>query len=112
MPYYESQKQEIRIRNFDFDVKSRDLLLQSAEWLFKSNFKTLVEAQMRYPVKKELEELRLLAGNSLNQPQLGGMLQLSGSIDRLEPTEVQLSDRYMLLIVESSGRLKAGLKAP
>jgi hypothetical protein len=40
------------------------------------------------------------------------MLQLSGRIDRLEPTEVQLNDRYMLLIVESSGRLKAGIKAP
>lgn len=111
VPYYEAGKQEIRIRNFDFDVKSRDLLLQSAEWLFKSNFKNMVEQQMRYPVKKELEELRKLAGNSLNQPNLGGMLQLSGSIDRLEPTEVQLSDKYMLLIVESSGRLKAGIKA-
>lgn len=110
VPYYEATKQEIRIKNFDFDVKSRDLLLQSAEWLFKSNFKSLVEAQLRYPVKKELEELRKLAGNSLNQPNLGGLLQLSGSIDRLEPTEVQLNDRYMLLIVESSGRLKAGVK--
>lgn len=111
VPYYESSKQEIRIRNFDFDVKSRDLLLQSAEWLFKSNFKNLVEAQMRYPVKKELEELRKLAGNSLNQTNLGGMLQLSGSIDRLEPREVQLSDRYMLLVVESSGKLKAAVKS-
>ncbi len=112
VPYYEPTKQEIRIRDFDFDVKSRDLLLQSAEWLFKSNFKNLVEAEMRYPVKKELESLRTLAGNSLNQPNLGGMLQLSGRIDRLEPTEVQLNDRYLLLIVESSGRLKAGIKAP
>jgi hypothetical protein len=111
VPYYESSKQEIRIRNFDFDVKSRDLLLQSAEWLFKSNFKNLVEAQMRYPVKKELEELRKLAGNSLNQPNLGGMLQLSGSIDRIEPREVQLSERYMLLVVESSGKLKAAVKS-
>ncbi|MBA4304100.1 MAG: hypothetical protein C0424_07730 [Sphingobacteriaceae bacterium] len=111
VPYYEPTKQEIRIRNFDFDVKSRDLLLQSAEWLFKSNFKNLVEAQMRYPVKKEIEELRKLAGNSLNQPNLGGIMQLSGSIDRLEPREVQLSDSYMLLIVESSGKLRAGIKA-
>lgn len=111
VPYYEATKQEIRIKNFDFDVKSRDLLLQSAEWLFKSNFKSMVEAQMRYPIKKEIEELRKLAGNSLNQPNLGGMLQLSGSIDRLEPREVQLSDRYMLLIVESSGKLKAGVKS-
>ena len=111
VPYYESSRQEIRIRNFDFDVKSRDLLLQSAEWLFKSNFKNLVEAQMRYPVKKELEELRKLAGNSLNQPNLGGLLQLSGSIDRIEPREVQLSDRYMLLVVESSGKLKAAVKS-
>jgi hypothetical protein len=110
VPYYEAGKQEIRIRNFDFDVKSRDLLLQSAEWLFKSNFKNMVEAQMRYPVKKEIEELRKLAGNSLNQPNLGGVMQLSGSIDRLEPREVQLSDKYMLLIVESSGKLRAGVK--
>jgi hypothetical protein len=110
VPYYEAGKQEIRIRNFDFDVKSRDLLLQSAEWLFKSNFKSMVEAQMRYPVKKEIEELRKLAGNSLNQPNLGGVMQLSGSIDRLEPREVQLSDKYMLLIVESSGKLRAGVK--
>lgn len=109
-PYYDAKSMEIRIKDFDFDIKSRDILLQSAEWLFKSNFRKQVESQLRYPVKKELAEVRKMAESSLKQQQLGDFLQLSGRIDRLEPGEVQLSERYILLFVNSSGSVSASIK--
>lgn len=109
-PYYDAASMEIRIKDFDFDIKSRDILLQSAEWLFKSSFRKQVAEQLRYPVKKELAEVRKLAESSLKQQQLGEFLQLSGRIDRLEPGEVQLSERYILLFVNSTGTINASIK--
>jgi hypothetical protein len=104
-PYYDADRMEIRVKDFDFDIKSRDLLLKSAEWLFRSNFKKQVENQLRYPVKKELEELRKLVSTHLRQERLGGYIDLSGNISRLTPTEVQLNEKFMLLLVESSGNV-------
>lgn len=109
-PYYDAKSMEIRIKDFDFDIKSRDILLQSAEWLFKSTFRMQVEAQLRYPIQKELAEVRKMAESSLKQQSLGEFLTLSGRIDRLEPNEVQLSERYILLFISSSGNLSAFIK--
>jgi hypothetical protein len=109
-PYYDAKSMEIRIKDFDFDIKSRDILLQSAEWLFKSTFRKQVEAQLRYPIQKELAEVRKMAENSIKQQSLGEFLTLSGRIDRLEPNEVQLSERYILLFISSSGSLSAFIK--
>jgi hypothetical protein len=109
-PYYDAKSMEIRIKDFDFDIKSRDILLQSAEWLFKSTFRKQVEAQLRHPIQKELAEVRKMAENSIKQQSLGEFLTLSGRIDRLEPNEVQLSERYILLFISSSGSLSAFIK--
>ncbi len=108
-PYYDSAKQEIRIKDFDFDVKSRDLLLKSAEWLFKSNFKKQVEAQLRYPMGKELSLLKKTAESALNKP-FSPELTLSGKIVKLEPTELRLEAGQLVIYVQSTGSLSVNLK--
>jgi len=108
-PYYDKEKQEIRIQNFDFDVKSKDLLLKSAEWLFKSNFKKQVETQLRYPLAKELTQLRKTAEAALNKP-FSQELTLNGKIQALEPTEIRLEARQLVLYVETTGTLGVILK--
>jgi len=108
-PYYDQVKQEIRIKNFDFDVKSKDLLLKSAEWLFKSNFKKQVEAQLRYPLANELTQLRKTAEAAINKP-FSKELTLSGKIQSLEPTEVRLEAKQLVIYVQTSGTLAVVLK--
>jgi len=103
-PYYDKAKQEIRIKNFDFDVKSKDLLLKSAEWLFKSNFKKQVEAQMRYSLAAELKQLRQTAEAAINKP-FSKELTLNGKIMALEPTEIRLEARQLVVYVETTGTL-------
>lgn len=108
-PYYDKAKQEIRIANFDFDVKSKDLLLKSAEWLFKSNFKKQVESQLRYPLAPELAQLRKTAEAALNKP-FSPELSLTGKIQALEPSEIRLEPRQLVLYVETTGKLAVSLK--
>ncbi|MFN3530234.1 MAG: DUF4403 family protein [Bacteroidia bacterium] len=108
-PYLDAVNMEIRLRDFDFDIKSRDLLLQSAEWLFKSSFKRQVEEQLRYSVKAEVASMRKLAEEALAAPQLGGMLMLSGRIDRLAPVQVQLSDPLIRIQLEAAGSFAASI---
>lgn len=108
-PYYDKEKQEIRIKDFDFDVKSRDLLLKSAEWLFKSNFKKQVEAQLRYPLATELSQLKKTAESALNKP-FSPELALNGKITKLEPTELRLEAKQLVIYVQTTGSLSVSLK--
>ncbi len=103
-PYYDAEKQEIRVKNFDFDVKSRDLLLKSAEWLFQSNFRKLVEEQMKYSLSNELKQLRQSAESVVNKP-FSKEIALSGRILRLEPTEVRFDSSQVVLYVNTVGML-------
>ncbi len=108
-PYYEPIKQEIRIKNFDFDVKSKDLLLQTAEWLFKSNFKKQLAEQLRYPLAKDLQQLSITAENALNKP-FSKEILLSGKITKLEPGEIRLDPRQLVIYVETTGTVAIQFK--
>lgn len=108
-PYYDSTRQEIAIRDFDFDIKSRDLLLNSAEWLFKNNFRKMMEQQLRYPLAQELTQMRQLAEQALNKP-FSKEIQLQGKVLQLFPTEIRLEDDRMLLYIVSRGELALQLR--
>jgi hypothetical protein len=108
-PYYDSTRQEIAIHDFDFDIKSRDLLLNSAEWLFKSNFRKMIAQQLRYPLAQDLAQMRLLAEQALNKP-FSNEIQLQGKVLQLYPTEIRLEATSMLLYIVSRGELALQLR--
>jgi len=53
-PYYNPADKTISIKNFDFDLKSRDILLKSASWIIDNKkFRTNIESQLVFPISKE-----------------------------------------------------------
>ncbi len=53
-PYYEPDSQRIVIQNFDFEVKTEEALLTSADWLLHSTFKEQMETALNIPLAEKI----------------------------------------------------------
>jgi hypothetical protein len=109
VPVYDNIKKTISIKDFDFEIKSRDVLLKAAKWMVvNKKFKQNIEKKMVFPVSEQLKQANILANKSVNQ-RVNGFVSLSGQIIELEPTDISLSEKSIRLNIKALGNLQVAL---
>lgn len=109
-PSYDDKTQTLFIKDFDFDVKSKDVLVGTAEWLFKGTFRKQIESSLKYPLASELERAKNTAQKSLDDLKFD-KFKLSGKIDKFEPYGVQIIEDRMEVVIQAKGNLNFQLKS-
>lgn len=63
-PQYEPDSQRIVIKNFDFDLKSKALLLEGADWLLHDTFKDQMEKELKIGLSDQMIKIpdRIMKG--------------------------------------------------
>ena len=96
-PYFNDSTQILSIKNFEFDIKSRDALVGTAEWILKSSLRNKIEERLNFPLQDQLEKAQKSADEALNNAKIPGM-KLKGKV---------IADIFFL---ENPGRLVIDLK--
>ncbi|QNF32103.1 DUF4403 family protein [Adhaeribacter swui] len=106
IPYYDAQTSSIRIREVDYDLKTKDQLLKTASWLAKGRFIHNLEEQINFPVKTQLEQARTLLQKSLDQSaHLNDNILLKGTIRSFTPDNIYLTPTSIKAVVNAQGNL-------
>lgn len=107
-PYYDAETASIRVRDVDYDLDTRDKLLNTASWLAKNKFKEMIQQQVNIPVKGELDNARKLLQNSLDkQGRVHESVMLRGSIHSITPDNIYLTTEGIKAVVNAKGTLTA-----
>ncbi len=93
VPQYNPQKELFTLRHLDFDLKTGDLLMQVADWIFKSDILKVLRQKARVPIGPKLDQLKERMNEVLNLP--------VGQHSRLQ-TQVK-SFRVLNAFVDSDG---------
>ncbi len=110
VPKYNSAKQAVEITQFNFSVQSRDVLIKSASWLFKSAFKKQMEPYLSYSIKNELDDARQMVRESLNNTPLNELATLKGRLNELDVVDVYLDKEGFVILFKASGDLEVLIK--
>ena len=108
-PIYDRVNQELKITNFDFDIKSKNALVGATAFLFKSSFKKQIELQLAYPMKTQLLQAQQNANNALTSAKFE-FIQLNGNIIRFEPTDILLEAQSIAIQLACIGKLTVEVK--
>ncbi len=103
-PMYSDTNQTLYIKDFEFDVKSRDALVGVAEWILKSNLQKKIEEKLKYPMAESIKKAEITANDALNNTKLPGM-KLKGKVDKIKPYGIKLSEEQIQIIIQSTGKL-------
>ena len=68
VPQYNPKKELFTLRHLDFDMKTGDLLMQVANWIFKSDILKVLQKNARIPIGPKLDQLKGRMNEVLNLP--------------------------------------------
>ncbi|MGB1207139.1 MAG: DUF4403 family protein [Chitinophagales bacterium] len=104
-PTYDAELGSFYIKNFDFDIKTANMLANVANWLqHKSLVKTL-ESKLYFPLDETMDEAKCQLQELLNNQTIGRKrnIVLNGDLEELEPVQVSLTDSEIKATVMAKG---------
>lgn len=105
-PYYDAASTSIKVKDFDFHFKTRDVLLKSASWLTRIGFKQTLQDKLSIPVKEQLEQARKMVQEGLNKNgRINNSILLKGTINSLNPEGIYLSPTSIKAVVTGVGNV-------
>ncbi|MEJ8801267.1 DUF4403 family protein [Pontibacter sp. H249] len=107
-PYYDAQTASIKVREVDYDLDTKDKLLNTASWLAKNKFIDIIQAQVNIPVQSQLDDAKKMLQNTLDkQGRVHESLLLRGSIKHITPDNIYLTQDGIKAVVNAKGTLTA-----
>ncbi len=56
-PAFDTLSYTLKIKNLDFDVKTQETLMKTADWLLHDNLRDTLQALMRFPMREQIAKL-------------------------------------------------------
>jgi hypothetical protein len=109
VPIYNARNKTIEIKQFDFEIKTRDLLLKAGTWLLNSAaFKQSIEKQLVYSIAEQLNQARLSANDAVNKKMIE-TVDIKGFVKNLEPGEIFVTPNSIRINIITDGNIAVNL---
>ncbi|MFY8020342.1 MAG: DUF4403 family protein [Bacteroidia bacterium] len=109
IPQFNKEKKTLEIKEFDFNVQSKDLLVKTASWLLQSkSFKKSMESNLIFDLSEQLESSRKEANQALNK-RYGDVIELQGNISSITPAEVYITPNSVKMNILAEGKIKVNM---
>jgi len=108
LPYVDAS-QQLRIKEVEYEVQSKSILLHTAKWLLDDKIKQQIEQEFYYDVGPMLEEVRESVEQSVNTELAPGVF-LSGSISNISFDQLFLVSDAVVLDISLSALLQLKVK--
>lgn len=109
VPIYNAKNRTIEIKQFDFELKTRDILLKAGSWLLNSVvFKQTIEKQLVYSIADQLNQARLGANDAVNKKMIE-TIDIKGFVKNLEPGEIFVTPNSIRINIITDGNIELNL---
>lgn len=103
-PFYDADKKMIEVRDIDFDVKTKNLLLKSADWLFNKRIINEITRVSRFDLSTYVDTAKVLINKQLNAEWIKGVKSI-GAINDLKISGFYPLTEYFIIRSNASGNL-------
>lgn len=87
-PVFDPQSNRFSVEDVDFDMQTRSLLLNSADWLLHGVISSQIRDKLNMDLTQKLEQAREMAAKSLSQIKLSDNILLTGSVAAMKLNDV------------------------
>ena len=105
IPYFNPEDTTLRIKDLKFDLKTRNLMTNSAKWLFSGKIERMIARSVAIPFKSNISETEQQISRFFNHYPLGYGFEMNGKLARLSVSELHLSPESVKANVVFSGNL-------
>ena len=110
MPMYRAADSSIILKDLQFSVQTKNVLLKSASWLANSGIEKLIGKKMSYPIGAEIRETYDMMVQSLNKYEIGEGFIMTGTLSGIEVQQPVLAPAGIIAPVSLKGKLSVKLE--
>ena len=103
-PFYDATKKMIEVREIDFDVKTKNLLLKSADWLFNKRISNEIARASKFDLANYIDTAKTLINRQLNTEWIKGV-KSTGIINDLKIAGFYPLTEHFIIRSNASGDL-------
>lgn len=104
-PYYEAASQSLKVKDLQYELKTRDQLVNTANWLLGNKFRAQLEQQMAVSVADQLTSTRQALQAGLAQARLHDHVLLRGSVQSFQPDTLLLTTTGVRALFYATGKM-------
>ena len=106
-PFFDEASQSILIKDFDYSLKTQNVLAGSAAWLLQfSGLKNKLAKEMKFNIAKELAFAKQKANETLNNT-YANYIRLNGNINKITIPTILFTPTNMRIDIYAEGNINA-----
>lgn len=105
-PEYDPATATVEITNVDFDLKTKNVLLGSADWLFKSTIIKKMTPYLKFPLQENLTDAKDMIQKELESYEVMEGITMNGSLETLNVDGIYPTPNGMRVLVSTKGKIK------
>ncbi len=109
-PYFNAADTTLRIRELKFDLKTRNLWIKSAKWLFNGKMERTLTEAIAIPFNSNIREIEKNLTGYLNHRKLGYGFEINGKLNKISVSDLLLTPESVKANMLLSGKLSIGIE--
>ena len=110
VPVYDPVSKSITMNNLDFELKTKNFLAKSANWLFHKTLVNKMKESMKIPLEQNMTEMRNMIQASLANYIVTKGVTMQGTVNDLNIQKIYLTENGIKIEILSSGVLNLMVK--
>jgi hypothetical protein len=102
-PVFNSQTNQFSVEDLDFELQSKSLLLQSADWFLHGTIRDSIREKLNLDLTQRLTQARELASKSMAHVSIGDNLYLTGTVKTVKVNDVMVQRDKISIQVYTEG---------
>ncbi len=105
-PVFDKGTNSIRFENLDYSISTKNVLVKTASWLFKSGLIRKISESLVFPFGDQLADARNEIGSYLRKSQTLNYLEISGELLKLDADKILISQEALKTYFELEGKVR------
>lgn len=111
IPAFDATDSTLMLRDFDFDLATRNVLVKSAAWLYQGGFRNMIARQMVWPMASEIRMIFGEANRQLKNYRLADGVFLRGQLERLSVDDILLTPDGVRPYLSAEGKINVNFSS-
>ncbi|MTK53786.1 DUF4403 family protein [Paludibacter sp.] len=103
---FDNVNQTLSVTNFDFDMKTKNVLVKSANWLMHNRFLKMIEPYLTISMKDQINDIVKTSNEMLTNYELIKGINLSGKLVKSNFDAITITPNAIVVSGQLSGNLK------
>lgn len=105
IPHYDAASRTLSLKNVDYDLDTKNVLLKTANWLLQGKFAKQIEQQFVFSVGDQVDEAQKAIRQQLTNRKVAKGVAFGGRLDHLDPDQVYLTPTSLVALIVAKGQI-------